>query len=259
MLLVVDIGNTNIVLGLFDGERLAHSWRVATRREQTADEYAVLCRALFRSSEVPRSAVRAVVISSVVPPLNEAFTDFCRRSFGIDPEFVRPEAQQLIPIRYQPVADVGADRIVTALAVMEMTPGAAIVVDFGTATTFDAVSAEREYLGGVIAPGMGISAEALVARAARLPRIEIRKPEAVIGRSTVGSLQSGLYYGYVALVEGILERMKRELGSALVVATGGFARLIASEARGIDRVEDDLMLYGLRLYHERTRNEREKT
>ncbi len=249
MLLVIDIGNTNIVLGIFIDERLAHSWRIATRREQTADEYAMLCRALFRSRQVDWSCFEAVVISSVVPPLNEVFEELSRTTFEAEPFFVHPEKQDLLRIRYRPVSDVGADRIVTALAVMEMTPGAAIVVDFGTATTFDAVSADHEYVGGVIAPGIGISAEALVARASRLPRIEIRRPPSVIGSSTVSSMQSGLYFGYVALVEGILQRMQEELGKALVVATGGLARLIAGEARGIDRVEDNLMLYGLRLFH----------
>lgn len=250
MLLVIDIGNTNIVLGLFENRRLAHSWRIATRRERTADEYAVLLRALFRADQVPPTSLEAVVVSSVVPPLNEVFSELGRRAFGLEPHFIHPEQQDLVTIRYQPISDVGADRIVTALAVMEMTDGPAIVVDFGTATTFDAVSANREYVGGVIAPGMGISAEALVARASRLPRIEIRRPAAVIGKSTITSMQSGLFFGYVALVEGILERMQRELGEALVVATGGFARLIAREARGIDRVEDNLMLYGLQLFHE---------
>ncbi len=251
MLLVIDIGNTNIVLGGFEGRRLAHSWRVATRRDRTADEYAVLCRNLFQTANLGASDIEAIIISSVVPPLNEYFEELSRKYFGLKPDFVEPETQKLIPIRYRPPSDVGADRIVTAVAALELLGAPAIVVDFGTATTFDAISREGEYLGGIIAPGIGISAEALFVRASRLPRIEIRKPPQTIGDSTVTSMQSGIYYGYVALVEGILERMKRELGDAPVIATGGFAKTIARETSSIGSVEENLMLYGLRIFHER--------
>lgn len=248
MLLVIDIGNTNIVLGVFQEDRLTHSWRVSTRRDQTAHEYAVLCRNLFILNQVPAEKVEACIISSVVPPLNEAFAVLAEKFFGVKPLFVDPEGQDLIRLDYYPPSDVGADRIVNALAVREMHGTPAIVVDFGTATTFDAVSAEGHYVGGVIAPGIGISAEALYSRAARLPRIEILEPEQPIGQTTVASMQAGLFYGYVDLVEGIIRRMKKVLGSADVTATGGFARLISRRAALVDRVDDDLTLRGLHLY-----------
>ncbi len=251
MLLVIDIGNTNIVLGGFVGTELKHSWRVATRRDQTADEYAVLCRNLFQSAGIGASDIEAIVISSVVPPLNEFFEELSRKYFNLRPQFIQPEQQRLIPIRYRPVSDVGADRIVSAVAALDLVGAPAVVVDFGTATTFDALSREGDYLGGIIAPGIGISAEALFMRASRLPRIEIRKPPQVIGDSTVTSMQSGIYYGYVALVEGILARMRGELGDPLVVATGGFAKTIARETSSIDRVEENLILYGLRIFYEK--------
>ncbi len=250
MLLVIDIGNTNIVLGVFQGDRLKHSWRVSTRREQTADEYGVLVRNLFELADSGHESFEAIVISSVVPPLNDDFELLCRRYFDLDPVFVGAEKQSLISVRYEPVSDVGADRIVTAVAARKMVGSPVIVVDFGTATTFDAVSKNGEYLGGIIAPGIGISAEALFSRASRLPRIEIRKPQRVIGASTVASMQSGIYYGYAGLVEGVLKRMRDELGPAPVIATGGLARLIAEEVPLIQQVEENLMLYGLQQFHD---------
>lgn len=251
MLVVIDIGNTNIVLGVFEGAVLRHSWRAASRRDRTADEYAALCRNFFESAGLDGSDFSAMVISSVVPPLNEYFEEMAVKYFGLRPRFVEPDRQSLIPVRYRPASDVGADRIVTAIAAVDMVGTPAIVVDFGTATTFDAISREGEYLGGIIATGIGVSAEALFLRASRLPRVEIRKPPRIIGDSTVTSIQSGIYFGYVALVEGILERMKRELGEASVIATGGFAKTISRETAAIDRVEENLMLYGLRIFHER--------
>jgi type III pantothenate kinase len=196
--------------------------------------------------------VEAVVICSVVPPLNDCFSELSRNALGVEPCFVEPEEQSLMPIRYFQPADVGADRIVNAIAVRELYGVPAIIVDFGTATTFDAVSPEGEYLGGIIAPGIGISSEALFSRAAKLPRIEIKRPEHGIGRSTVESMQSGIFYGYVGLVDGILKRMERELKGANITATGGLARLIATEFDGFDRIEDNLTLYGLRIFYERT-------
>jgi type III pantothenate kinase len=249
LLLVVDIGNTNIVLGVFEGDRLARSWRVATRRDQTADEYAVLCRNLFRLDQVSADRVDAVVISSVVPPLNEAFARLAADFFGVEARFIEPERQTLMPVLYHHPEDVGADRIVNAIAARELYGTPAIIVDFGTATTFDAVSAAGEYLGGAIAPGIGISAEALFMRAARLPRVEIRRPERTVGRSTVESMQAGIFFGYLSLVEGMLERMKRELPDARVIATGGFARVLAAESGIFDYVEPDLTLYGLHICH----------
>ena len=247
MLLVIDIGNTNIVLGVFEAAELVHSWRVATRRDRTPDEYAVLCDDLFRLKRVDPSKVEAMAISSVVPPLDDCFKVLGARHFGVKPVFVQPQLQQLIPISYESPADVGADRVVNALV------GApAIVVDFGTATTFDAISVQAEYVGGIISPGVSTSAEALFLRAAKLPRVEITRPVRVIGRSTTTSIQSGLYFGYVSLVEGILRRMKEELPNAPVVATGGFAELIGSQSEGIDRIEENLTLYGLQIFWDRS-------
>jgi type III pantothenate kinase len=250
MLLAIDIGNTHLVLGIFRGDQLVHSWRVVTRRNQTFDEYAVLFRNLFELEGIASKDIEGMVISSVVPPLNETFESLARQYFSLEPLFIEATRQDLVPIpTYKPPADVGADRIVNAMAAFDLIGGPTIVVDFGTATTFDAISGKGEYLGGVIAPGIGISAEALFSRASKLPRIEIRKPSKVIGDSTVGSMQSGLYFGYVGLVEGILGNMKGELGEAQVLATGGLASLVAAATEAIDRVEEDLTLFGLRLFH----------
>ncbi len=250
MLLAIDIGNTHLVPGIFKGDQLVHSWRVVTRRNQTFDEYAVLFRNLFELEGIPSKDIEGMVISSVVPPLNETFESLARQYFSLEPLFIEATRQDLVPIpTYKPPADVGADRIVNAMAAFDLIGGPSIVVDFGTATTFDAISGKGEYLGGVIAPGIGISAEALFSHASKLPRIEIRKPSKVIGDSTVGSMQSGLYFGYVGLVEGILRNMKGELGEAEVLATGGLASLVAAATEAIDRVEEDLTLFGLRLFH----------
>ena len=249
MLLVIDIGNTSMALGVFDGDELKYSWRVATRKQQSSDEYAVLYRNLFELEGFWPEQVTAIAICSVVPPLNEVFAVLARKYFSVEPLFVEPEQQDLMRIRYNPPSDVGADRIVSAVAAFQLVGGPAIVVDFGTATTFDAISPEGEYLGGIIAPGIGISAEALFNRAAKLPRIDIKKPSQLIGDSTVTSMQSGIYFGYVSLVEGILARMKEELGEAQVVATGGLAALVATDSNAINRVEENLILYGLKIFY----------
>jgi len=254
MLLVIDIGNTNIVIGLFDRRELVHSWRISTRREQTSDEYLILMKNLFERDGIEDQKVEACLISSVVPPLNECFEELCRNHLGIEPDFVEPEEQTQMQVLYHHRSDVGADRIVNAIAARDLFGTPAIVVDFGTATTFDAVSKKGEYIGGIIAPGIGISAEALFSRTARLPRIDIRKPVHPIGQTTVESMQSGIFYGYVGLVDGILKRMKKELGDAVVVATGGLAHLISTEYPGFDRIEDDLTLHGLRIFHENLRS-----
>ena len=251
MLVVIDIGNTNIVLGTFEGERLTHSWRVSTRRDQTPHEYAVLCRNLFLMDGVPAERVSGVAISSVVPPLNDSFTHLATEYFGVEPFYIDPVLQGLMPIRYLHPSEVGADRIVNGREARELHGAPAIVVDFGTATTFDAVSTEGEYLGGAIAPGIGISAEALFVRAARLPRIEIIQPDRSIGRTTVESMQAGIFYGYVGLVDGVLSRMKKELPGAVVTATGGYAPLIAAEFEGFDHLEQDLTLHGLSICYRR--------
>ncbi|RPJ57977.1 MAG: type III pantothenate kinase [Acidobacteria bacterium] len=251
MLLVIDVGNSNVVLGVFREKTLAHSWRVRTCKDRTVDEYGVLLHNLFTLQGLSLQAVESVVVSSVVPPLNDRLTQLSRRYFGKEPLFVEPASQKVIPVLYTPPSDVGADRIVNALAAFELVGGPAIIVDFGTATTFDAISALGEYLGGVIVPGVRISADALFVHAARLPRIEIKEPSRVIGDCTVAAMQSGIFYGYVSLVEGVLRRMKQELGPASVIATGGLAARIAYRAEGIDRIEEDLTLQGLRLFHER--------
>ena len=254
MLLVIDVGNTNIVLGVFQDERLVRSWRAATRKQTTSDEYAVLIDHFFAQADLESHRVRAITISSVVPPLNECFARVATEFFGLQPLFVDPLQQDLMPIRYQPAADVGADRIVNALAAFRSFGGPTVVVDFGTATTFDAVSRQGEYRGGIIAPGISISAEALFARAAKLPRIEVKRPPRVIGNSTVTSIQSGIYFGYVGLVDGILVRMKKELGKCHVVATGGLAPLIGEESSQIDSVEENLTLQGLYLFDQWARS-----
>jgi type III pantothenate kinase len=258
MLLAIDVGNTNIVLGVFDGDRLAESWRLATLRERTADEVGILVTHLFERSGIALDRVKGVIVSSVVPPLTGTMEEMARRYFGRTPLTVDPSANTGMPVLYTPASDVGADRVVNAVAAYESygrEPHApVIVVDFGTATTFDAISASGEYIGGVICPGIGISADALFQRAARLPRVEVRKPASVVGRTTVTSMQSGLFFGYVSMVDGIVARMRAELDGgdkAACIATGGMADIIAGESTAIERVDPDLTLRGLRLIWDR--------
>ena len=254
MLLVLDVGNTSIGLGLFQGEGLLHHWRIASRREGTPDEYAILLRNLLEGVKVPLDAVDAVMMASVVPPLDGTLEEMLRGLLKLTPLMVGPGTKTGMPILYDNPREVGADRIVNAVAAFAQYGGPAIVVDFGTATTFDAVSARGEYLGGVIAPGIGISAEALFERAAKLPRIEIVRPRSVIGKNTVGSMQSGLFYGYLGLVDGVVRRMQQEMGgTTVVVATGGLAHLILADSETVDRVDPLLTLTGLRLLYERNR------
>lgn len=256
MLLAIDIGNTNIVLGVFDGERLVESWRLATLRERTADELGVLVDALFAQGHVDKGRIDGIILASVVPPLTGMAQAMGERHFRLTPLTIEADTRTGMPILYEQPTEVGADRIVNGVAAYERFGRGAsrplIVVDFGTATTFDAVTAKGEYLGGAICPGVQISADALFQRAARLPRIEVRKPARVVGRTTIGAMQSGLFYGYVGMVEGLVRRMDGELGGrAITVATGGLAAIIASETAVIEHVEPDLTLHGLRIVWQR--------
>ena len=251
-LLVVDVGNTNVVLGIYREERLISSWRLATARDRTADEYGILARQLIDGAV--NGTLDGAIVGSVVPPLNGAMASMIRQYFNVEPMFVEPGVKTGIAIHVDNPQEVGADRIINCAAAHDLFGGPTIIVDFGTATTFDVVTENAEYIGGVIAPGLTISAEALFARAARLPRVDIRRPPNVIGTNTVVNMQSGIYFGYLGLVDGLLARMKREItGLKRVVATGGVAPLFGEDSEHIDEVDPELTLKGLKLIHDRNR------
>ena len=254
MLLVIDVGNTNTVVGLFDGEQLLHDWRIRTEIDHTIDEYGVLIYNLYQSSRMKAKemkAVNAIIISCVVPPMLNILSPLCVKYFNIKPLIVGPGSNTGMPIFYDNPREVGADRIVNAVAAFKKYQKESIIVDFGTATTFDYVSPKGEYMGGCIAPGIVISSEALFARASKLPRVEFSKPKTIITKDTVSAIQAGIMFGYAGLVDGIVNRMKAETKTKpFVIATGGLARIVAEEAKSIDKIDEMLTLDGLRIIYE---------
>jgi type III pantothenate kinase len=254
MLLVIDVGNTNTVLGLYRDDHLVRDWRVTTDKPRTVDEYAILIHELFRLSELHFTDIGDVIISCVVPPMLNTLEGLCLGYFKRKPYIVGPGIKTGMPINYDNPREVGADRIVNAVAAFEKKKGALIVVDFGTATTFDYISARGEYQGGAIAPGLAISAEALFQRASKLPRVEMTQPPQIIAKNTVNSMQAGIFYGYVGLVDGIVTRMCQEAREQpLVIATGGLAGLLAPASQTIDEVDPNLTLEGLLILYQRNR------
>lgn len=257
MLLVIDVGNTHIVFGVFEEGKLLYDWRIATAKERTSDEYGLLFEQIFKYHGLCPKNVEDVIISSVVPPLMHTLSSMSRKYFDKEPIVVGPGIKTGMNIKYDNPREVGADRIVNAVAGYEKYGGPLIIVDFGTAITFCAISKEGDYLGGVIAPGIKISSEALFSRAAKLPKVELSKPDTVIGKNTVNSIQSGLVYGYVGLVDFIIEKMKEEMKEEgevkTIVATGGFASLIATESKYINKIDKLLTLDGLRIIYNRNK------
>lgn len=252
MLLALDIGNTNVTIGVFEGTDLCATWRIATDVERLADEYAVTMLGLLRTEGIDPHAIDEAIMASVVPDLAPVFEQLCRRYFKTEPLIVGTGTRTGVRVVYDNPREVGADRIVDVVAALDMYgPPPLIIVDFGTATVFDAVSAEGDYLGGAIAPGIGIASEALFERAAKLYRVELERPKTAIGKNTVGAIQSGTLFGYVGLIEGMVARFKRELGgSARVIATGGWAHRLAKETQVFDAVDENLTLTGLRIIHD---------
>ncbi|HEY7534590.1 MAG TPA: type III pantothenate kinase [Thermodesulfobacteriota bacterium] len=250
MLLAVDVGNTNIVFGIFQEEELINQWRIGTDKTKTPDEYGVLFRNLLKLKDIESNSIKGAVISCVVPPLLQTLVCMVKTYFNVNPIVIEPGIKTGMSILYKDPKEVGADRIVNAVAAFHEYKRSVIVVDFGTATTFDCISENGEYLGGIIAPGLVISAEALFEAASKLPKVEIVKPKTVIGKTTVESIQSGLVHGYAGLVDGIVTKIKKETGTKpKVIATGGLANLIAPESQSIEKVDEFLTLRGLRLVY----------
>jgi len=251
-LLAIDVSNTHTKIGVFDGDRLVRHWRVQTDHDRTADEYGVLLLGLFAAENASIGDIGGVILASVVPPMNTTIDELSRTYFKQEPMHVGPGIKTGMPILYDNPREVGADRIVNSVAAYERYQDACIVVDFGTATTFDCVSKKGEYLGGVITPGIGIALDALCAKTAKLPKVELVKPPKVVGKTTVHAIQAGSIYGYVALVDGLVDRIRGEIGAgARVVATGGYGTLLAPESRTIEAVDEFLTLDGLRLIYRR--------
>lgn len=254
MLLVIDVGNTNIVLGVYEGDKLIQYWRLSTKRSQTVDECGIVMRNLFILNGLDYREVKDIIISSVVPPIMPTLEEMTRQYFGLEALLVGPGIKTGMPILYENPREIGADRVVNAVAGFELYGGPLIIVDLGTAITFCVISAKGEYLGGAITAGIGIATEALFQRTAKLPRIDLVKPKKVIGRNTVDSMRSGLIYGYIGQIDGIVRRIKAELGSeAFVVATGGLAELLAEDSETIKKVDPLLTLEGLRIIYKRNR------
>ncbi len=250
MLLAIDVGNTNIVMGIFKEDHLLADWRIVTEAERTSDEYGILFRNLYASHEISFKDTDGIIVSCVVPPLLDTMEELCEKYFHIKPLMVGPGTKTGMPISYDNPREVGADRIVNAVAAYRQYKQSLIIIDFGTATTFDYISEKGEYEGGAIAPGAAIASDALFHKASKLPRVEFSRPKNVVGKNTVASIQSGIVFGYVGLVEGVVNRMKSEVGSnPRVIATGGLAKLIASEAKIIDEVDELLTLKGLKLIY----------
>ncbi|WP_332633172.1 type III pantothenate kinase [Halalkalibacter flavus] len=252
MIMVVDVGNTNIVLGVYKGKELRYHWRIATSRQKTEDEWAMSLKGLFEHEKLSFGEIEGIIISSVVPPIMYTLELMCKKYFGIKPMVIGPGIKTGLNVKYDNPKEVGADRIVNAVAAIQLYGSPLIVVDFGTATTYCYINEDRQYMGGAISPGISISTEALYTRASKLPRIEIAKPKNVLGTNTVHAMQAGIFYGYVGQVDGIVNRMKAQASTVpTVIATGGMASLVASETETIDVVEPFLTLKGLQMIYEK--------